>query len=77
VATKKLSGHVTVHQNFKVTTHDFGHKTFKMKKAYTQVRIRLDLTVMVFKAKRKVYLLTCTKRNFKGEPGKGINLAIV
>jgi hypothetical protein len=77
VANKNLTSCVTAHQNLQGTTHDFGHKTLKMKKADTQVRIRVDLTVMVFKAKRKVYLLTCTKRNFKGEPGKGIKLAIV
>jgi hypothetical protein len=55
----------TVHQNFKGTIHDFGYKTLKMKQGDTQVRIRVDLTAMVCKAKREVYLLTCTRRNLQ------------
>jgi len=55
----------TVNQNFKGTIHDFGYKTLKMKQGDTQVRIRVDLTVMVCKAKREVYLLTCTRKNLQ------------
>ena len=45
----------TVHQNCKGTTHDFGYETLKMKQGDIQVRIRVDLTVMVCNAKREVY----------------------
>jgi len=55
----------TVHQNFEGTTCDFGYKTLKMKQGDTQVRIRVDLTVMVCRAKREVYLLTCTRRKLQ------------
>ena len=54
-----------VHQNFKGTTRDFGYKTLKMKQGDTQVRITVDLSVMVCKAKREVYMLTCTRRKLQ------------
>jgi hypothetical protein len=82
LSTRKINCCGTVRPNRKDMPPDFGRKTLRLKKGDIRVRSRADLTALVWKDKREVYILTNmhqppTEGNFCDEHGNALKPAIV